>query len=243
DEIRYVGIEVGAGGYFARPPAQVVEQGFGDCKDKALLLQTVLDRLGIASIVALTDLDEGHALHRELPGIGAFDHMILRIDIGGERYWVDPTASHEGGRIDQAPPPDYGFALPLTGPEQVRLDRIDLAGKPGWESSTVETYNFFLLGTTLNVRSEFGGTFANSRRYRWATEPHDEIGRGFLDYYERRYPGIRQVAPVTMSDDRDSNTVVMEERYIIPAPALFENGLREDFYFGAEDFGDRKSVV
>ncbi|MEZ5779014.1 MAG: DUF3857 domain-containing protein [Paracoccaceae bacterium] len=238
DEIRYVGIEVGAGGYFARPPTTVAMQGFGDCKDKALLLRVLLARLGIASYPALADLDEGYGLNALQPALFAFDHMILRIDIGGRSYWVDPTGSHEGGRLDVAEPPGYGYALPLTGPGQRALQQIDVTGAPGWQSRTTERYTFTPLGVFLRVKSEFLGSYANRRRYRWATEPHDEIGRGFLNFYALKYPGIRETVPVTQGDDREANVVTVEENYFLPSPALFENGLREDFLFEAEDFGD-----
>ncbi len=238
DEIRYVGIEVGAGGYFARPPMVVAGQGFGDCKDKALLLRVLLSDLGITAYPALTDLDRGYALPAAQPSLGAFDHVIVRLDIDGRSYWADPTASHEGGRIDIASPPDYGYALPLTGADQRALERIDVSGRDGWDSRTTERYSFSMLGVFLTVSSEYRGTSANSRRYRWATEPHDRISRDFLDFYSRRYPGIRQVMAVSLTDDRDANIVRMEERYVIPAPALLGSGLEEDFYFAAEDFGN-----
>ncbi|OYX43603.1 MAG: hypothetical protein B7Z02_08675 [Rhodobacterales bacterium 32-67-9] len=238
DEIRYVGIEVGAGGYFARPPTVVATQGFGDCKDKALLLRVLLSRLGIAAYPALADLDAGYALPGVQPALTAFDHMILRIDIGGVSYWVDPTGSHEGGRIDIAPAPDYGYALPLTGPGQATLDRIDITGTPRWQSATTERFAFTFAGVFLTVDSEYQGSFANSRRYAWATRPHEEIGRGLLDFYAGTYPGIREIAPLSIEDDRDANLVRMKESYLIPAGALKDNGLDLDFAFAAEDFGD-----
>ncbi|MGB3314553.1 MAG: hypothetical protein WBB85_09080, partial [Albidovulum sp.] len=42
----------------------------------------------------------------------------------------------------------------------------------------------------------------------------------------------------TLEDDRAANLIRMEEHYAIPKAALNDNGLKEDFYFAAEDFGD-----
>ena len=238
DEIRYVGIEVGAGGYFARPPVTVARQGFGDCKDKALLLRVMLNRLEIAAYPALTHIDRGYALTTAQPAVGAFDHMILRIDIDGKSYWADPTGSHEGGTLDIATPPDYGYALALTGSADDGLEAIDVSNAPSWQSQTTESFRFTFAGAFLTVSTEYRGASANSRRYAWATEPHDEIGRGYLDFYSRRYPGIRQVMPITFEDDRASNLIRMKEHYAIPKAALNDNGLSEDFYFAAEDFGN-----
>jgi hypothetical protein len=46
------------------------------------------------------------------------------------------------------------------------------------------------------------------------------------------------VLPLGVSDDLVSNQITVDERYLLPAPSLFENGLREDFGLGAEDFAD-----
>ncbi|MGB7263523.1 MAG: DUF3857 domain-containing protein [Albidovulum sp.] len=237
DEIRYVGIEVGAGGFFARAPMVVTAQGFGDCKDKALLLRVLLSALEVTSYPGLADLDEGYALANVVPSLSAFDHMIVRIDIGDQSYWVDPTGSHEGGRLDLAEPPDYGWALPLTGAAQTGLERMDVSAAPGWNSHVTERYSFSLVGVSLAVSSEFRGGFANSKRYSWATDPHKELSRSYFDFYARRYPGLREVTPLSLTDDRDANLIRTEERYFLPAPALFENDLREGFVFSADNYG------
>ncbi|MGB3176948.1 MAG: hypothetical protein WBA90_03615 [Albidovulum sp.] len=138
--------------------------------------------------------------------------------------------------MDLAQQPDYGWALPLTGAGQSDLEQMDVSAAPGWQSAVTERYSFSLLGMSLSVSSEFRGGFANAKRYAWATKPHKEISRGYLDYYARRYPGLREVSQLTLSDDRDANLVKMEERYFLPGPALFENDLREDFAFGTENY-------
>ena len=46
DEIRYVSLSMGAGSYVPRRPEAVLASGFGDCKDKALLLVSALRATG-----------------------------------------------------------------------------------------------------------------------------------------------------------------------------------------------------
>lgn len=238
DEIRYVGVEIGAGGYFARLPQQVISDGFGDCKDKSLLLRTLLTRLGITAQVALADTDRGHALIDDVPRVGAFDHMIVRAQIRGKTFWMDPTGSYEAGDLDHAVTPDYGYALPLSGAEQKDLEPLTQTTAMGWRNDRTETFDFGLLGVALSVRTDFEGREANWQRYHWATTPVDEIAWDYLEYYGRLYPGIRQVTPPRFEDDRKINRFRVTETYFIPAPALFENGLREDFPFQVEDFAD-----
>ena len=236
DELRYVSLLVGAGGYFARSPEVVIASGFGDCKDKALLLVVILRRLGVEAAVALTDIDAGYALDREVPMLGAFDHAIVRITLGGQALWVDPTASHQGGGFATAAPPDYGWALPLTGPGQAALESIPASPERTWSTDVTESFLFSSLGLALEVRSVYRGGAADSMRQRWATTPASEISDSYLEFYLGRYPGLTMVRKMEMQDDRAGNRVEMVERYLLPRAELAGTELERSFPFAAEDF-------
>jgi hypothetical protein len=230
DEIRYVSLSVGAGGYFARLPEEVVATGFGDCKDKSLLLRVLLDRLGVTAAVALTDLDEGYRLPEELPTPFVFDHMILRATLDGRTVWMDPTGSHQGGGLGTATQPDYGYALPIAvGPAS--LERMEVTADGTWAQEVHEDYRFTFMGVFLTVTTRNQTGAADRVRARWASTPASQIGREYLDFYLDRYPGLTEAKPPIMTDDRAANRVVIEERYFLPFTALDENGLREDFVF------------
>lgn len=238
DDLRYVSISVGAGGYFARTPEEVIASGFGDCKDKSLLLRVILDRLGVKAAVALTDLDAGYGLSGELPTPWVFDHMILRATLDGKPVWMDPTGSHEGGGIGTAAQPDYGYALPLVdGP--AGLERMEVTAKGTWAQEVHEDYRFSALGVFLTVTTLNLTGAADEARARWATTPASQIGRNFLDFYLNRYPGLTAPKPPRMTDDRKANRVTVVESYFLPFTALDQNGLREDFAFAALGFTDR----
>jgi transglutaminase-like putative cysteine protease len=236
DDIRYVSLSVGAGGYFARLPQEVIGSGFGDCKDKALLLRVMLTALGIESYVALADIDAGYGLKLELPLLGAFDHAIVKAVIGGKTIWMDATATHEGGRVDTASPPDYGFALPLSGAAQTRLEPIPIDPATFWQVEVEENYDFRLMGVFFKVTSVFGGEAANDRRRHYAVTPASTQSDDYLRYYVDRYPGLQLLEPLVLVDDRDANQFTVKESYFLPQPALYKNGLREDFPFGTENF-------
>jgi len=236
DEIRYVGIEIGAGGIVPRKPVQVVAQGFGDCKDKSVLLRTMLGALGITAHVALTDLDEGHALALQQPGLSVMDHMIVEARIGGQTYWMDPSGSHEAGRLDHAAVPDYGYALPLA-PGVMALQPILVPPQLAWNTESTEDFDFSPLGVTVTVTSVFRGSAANAQRFRVATEPIDAIGRDLFSYYANRYPGLQQLKPVEVSDDKVLNALTTVERYVLPASAMSDNDLWRNFIVASEDFG------
>ena len=48
-DIRYVAIELGIGGFQPHPAAEVFAHHYGDCKDKATLLSSMLRQIGIES--------------------------------------------------------------------------------------------------------------------------------------------------------------------------------------------------
>src|SRR5581483_8168077 len=48
-DIRYVSIALGLGGYQPRAPQAVFETGYGDCKDKATLFIALLERMGFTA--------------------------------------------------------------------------------------------------------------------------------------------------------------------------------------------------
>jgi Domain of Unknown Function with PDB structure (DUF3857)/Transglutaminase-like superfamily len=92
-DIRYVSLSLGLGGYQPRPPAAVLETGYGDCKDKATLFITMLSGMGVTAFPVL--LSSSGGADSTLPSVSQFDHMIAAIvpPQGGALRFVDLTAS------------------------------------------------------------------------------------------------------------------------------------------------------
>jgi len=89
-DIRYVAISLGMGGYQPRSPDTVRATGFGDCKDKATLFVASLRHLGIEAYPVL--LSSNATARRDLPSIEQFNHEIAAVS--GDSGWrfVDLTA-------------------------------------------------------------------------------------------------------------------------------------------------------
>ncbi len=90
-DIRYVSIALGLGGYQPRTPAEVVATGYGDCKDKATLFVAVATRLGFRAYPVL--LNAGGQVERSLPTIAQFNHAIAVVDRPEGRRYIDLTAA------------------------------------------------------------------------------------------------------------------------------------------------------
>ncbi|HEU5218920.1 MAG TPA: DUF3857 domain-containing transglutaminase family protein, partial [Gemmatimonadales bacterium] len=89
-DVRYVAISLGMGGYQPRSAADVVATGYGDCKDKATLFITLAKRLGITAYPVL--LSAGGRVERGLPTISQFNHAIAAVERPSGRIFVDLTA-------------------------------------------------------------------------------------------------------------------------------------------------------
>ncbi|MEM8997473.1 MAG: hypothetical protein AAGF23_21995, partial [Acidobacteriota bacterium] len=83
--IRYVAVEVGIGGYRPSPAAETASRGWGDCKDKSLLLIELLRRAGFSASPALVRLDRRRRISLDVPTPYDFNHLIaaVRLDDGG----------------------------------------------------------------------------------------------------------------------------------------------------------------
>jgi hypothetical protein len=77
-DVRYVAIEIGIGGYQPHLAGEIFTNRYGDCKDKATLLRTMLREIGIDSYYVLVNTRRG-AVDPELPTMDAFNHVILAI--------------------------------------------------------------------------------------------------------------------------------------------------------------------
>jgi hypothetical protein len=107
-DIRYVALELGIGGYQPRMPDTVVATGFGDCKDKASLFIAALTAIGVQAYPVL--LSAGGRPDRGLPTIGAFNHEIAAIKRPSGYEFVDLTS--ELSPFGTLPYPDKdAFAL------------------------------------------------------------------------------------------------------------------------------------
>jgi hypothetical protein len=89
--VRYTGLELGSAAYMPRPPAETLRRGFGDCKDKSVLLVSRLRKEGIPAYVVLLTPFPSPDVNPDLPGIEGFSHAIVYVP-GSPALWIDPTS-------------------------------------------------------------------------------------------------------------------------------------------------------
>jgi len=88
--IRYVGLEIGINGYQPHQASEVFHLKYGDCKDKATLLITMLGVAGIRSYPVL--INSEHQIDASLPSPSQFNHCIVAVPDEEKYLYLDTTA-------------------------------------------------------------------------------------------------------------------------------------------------------
>jgi tetratricopeptide (TPR) repeat protein/transglutaminase-like putative cysteine protease len=89
--VRYVSISLGIGRYQPHSAADVLQNGYGDCKDKHTLFSALLRAEGIQSYPVL--IGSSRTLDVDVPSPAQFDHVITaaRLGTGTGLTWLDTT--------------------------------------------------------------------------------------------------------------------------------------------------------
>ena len=84
DTVRYVAKEIGIGSYQPRPAAEVLRQRYGDCKDKATLLRSILAASGFSSYPLLINATTATTISETIASPDAFNHFVVAVALPGE---------------------------------------------------------------------------------------------------------------------------------------------------------------
>jgi hypothetical protein len=82
-DIRYVAIQLGIGGWQPHPAPEIFVHRYGDCKDKATLMSTMLKEMGVESYYFSVNTTRG-AVTPATPAIRWFNHEILAVRLPGD---------------------------------------------------------------------------------------------------------------------------------------------------------------
>ena len=89
-QIRYIGVDFGIGRFQPHPAAEVLSNGYGDCKDKHTLLAALLAAAGFHADPVL--IGANIQIDKDLPAPNSFDHVITAVQQpGGKQLWLDAT--------------------------------------------------------------------------------------------------------------------------------------------------------
>ncbi|MEL7061675.1 MAG: DUF3857 domain-containing protein, partial [Acidobacteriota bacterium] len=209
DEIRYFSDTVRGHSFAPHPLPETLRKRYGDCKDKTLLLTTLLQRLGFDAVPAFVHTELREHVADRLPSPAAFDHAIVHVLAFDEELWIDPTISLQGGG-SRPSIPDYGRALPLR-PGTVELATV---GRQGTASSIVEYIVDTETGARrIEVHSTYAGASGDEIRDMLAGTSPEELQDQYETYYEDSSGLELESAPLKIDDRRSDGTVTIVEAY------------------------------
>jgi transglutaminase-like putative cysteine protease len=198
--IRYYGVEIGIGGYQPHDASEVFAHQYGDCKDKATLLSSMLHEIGIESYYVLIDSHRG-VVRSNYPSIH-FNHAILAIKLPdsvpstalfaeindpqlGRLLIFDPTNEYVPlGYIPNYLQDSYGLVVAPDGGHMLAMPLL-----PPATNRLLRTASFQLTPTgdlSGDVRElRWGGPAADDRRELIESEPSKrvEIFEHFLGHF------------------------------------------------------------
>ncbi len=141
-EIRYVAIELGIGGWQPHPAADVFAKHYGDCKDKATLMSSMLKEIGVDSYYVAINTERDAVTPMTPPRVGGFNHMILAVRLAdnvndpslvavikhpklGRILYFDPTDNLTSlGRLSGRLQANYGMLITTEGGELTELPQL-----------------------------------------------------------------------------------------------------------------------
>jgi hypothetical protein len=215
DDIRYLGLEMGVNTHQPHQPADVFASAYGDCKDKSLLLATILQREHIPAYVALVNTNTRKELIRSASTPGEFNHVIVAIEKADGYIFIDPTIPCQRGKFPDVFVPAYGYAL-IVREGQTALQPVQVgAGK-----STLIVENLkvqFDDNSRLTVSTRFAGGSADYNRSYFKENGLNDIQRSYASYYAGIYDDLLTLGDITYEDDSSANIFTVNEGYLIPS--------------------------
>ncbi|MHC4248637.1 MAG: DUF3857 domain-containing protein [Planctomycetota bacterium] len=210
-DVQYSAWEFGVHGFKPYRATKIFAQRFGDCKDKATLIKTMLGLVGIESRPALVRAAmRTPAEDLSLPLFGHFNHMIVYVPPAEGRgaLWLDGTMALHG--METVPVSDAGKLACVVYPDGGKLVRIP-QGRPE-ENALAEEAEIEIsragaeLAARVSVSSRATGWLATFARFRMNGREAAKSIAGRL--YGRQMPGLR-IFSMETSDLEDTGVPVM----------------------------------
>ena len=202
-DVRYTGVEFDEAAIVPRSPEETLRRKFGDCKDQAALLVAALRAAGVPADVALVRAGSDPEINPDLPGMGVFDHAIVRV-AGDPPLWIDPTSPYaDAGEL---PTPDQGRQALVASGSTRGLERTPDATPA--DNRAVETREFALAeqGPSKVVEvTEVRGAPGRQYRASYADADPAKIKDNLERYARERYLA-KAIAGYETSDARDLST-------------------------------------
>jgi hypothetical protein len=179
----------------------------------------MLRALGISADTALVNTTRNAAVASLPPSPLAFNHALVRATIKGVNYWLDPTRAPQSGDLSHIGQANFGLALVLepgaSGLASMAPSGVGAATQPRTVRAVYDAAGGVKEPVRYTIETTLRGEDAESMRASLARQGRDALQADYLNFYMRRYPGIKLAANMEVVDKPLKNTIVTTEFYTI----------------------------
>ena len=177
-KIRYVAIELGRGKIQPHKASEVFQNKYGDCKDKATLMVSMLEVLGIEAhpVLILSGLNAKTDFEEPPPAKG-MNHAIVAVETDDELDLMDPTC--DVCPYDYLPDSDRGKRALALVPEDGKVKKIVETDRFNPEKSQVNVSQKVTIDEKGNMETsiEISHTGYNSYSLKSFLESYSKVRR------------------------------------------------------------------
>jgi hypothetical protein len=238
-KIEYAAIELGVergGGYRPRAAAEVFARSYGDCKDKANLMRTMLGTIGVPSWLVLVHATDPEFARGSWPSPLAFNHCIIAVRWRGSGESLPIAETVPLGRILFFDPTDpatllgdlpaamQGGLCAIVDPRSTTPVRLPELPIPWGGSEQRFDLTIDELGKgRVRIRERASGQSASIVRRQLRSEGAGGIRRALESEYATRQSGAR-VTTFEIQDDTLRGRVSMAAELELPQAGQLMQG-------------------
>ena len=238
NEIRYFAISLGENSHRPHRPVQVVQQRYGDCKDKTTLLLAMLKTLGIKAAPALVSTNLLDGVDEVIPDPRVFDHVIAQVEIGDKKYWLDATQQYQSGTLAQRSVSWFRKIL-VVEPETQSLSATPVDAHVPQGTEVIEQFKVkaFNMPVQYDFELRIHGSEAQSYRAYLGAKGLQALQQALFDDSKKRYPTLLSKQATTVEDKADSNEIIIRQFFEIPDFFDYVEGYLVGKTYASLDFG------
>ncbi|MFK7970405.1 MAG: transglutaminase family protein [Bacteroidia bacterium] len=179
---RYVGIQLGIGGWDPFSPSYVHDKGYGDCKALSNYMRSLLSVAGIESFpVVIYAGKRPRPVRQDFPSANQFNHVILAVPIENDTCWLECTSQQSPcGYLGDFTENRHGLLLKIAGGGLVKTPSRDET-----RNRQIRHAHFDLLDDG-NANVEITTTFTGYQHEDWRGASYAVSGRDLEKWVDKR---------------------------------------------------------
>jgi transglutaminase-like putative cysteine protease/lipoprotein NlpI len=219
NNIRYLSVSLGENSHRPYPPDQVLARRYGDCKDKSLLLVSLLRQLNVEAAPVLVPTAIRKGLTQMLPSPQMFDHAIVRAVVLGQVYYLDPTRLGQSGHLDRMGQAHANTQVLVVAADTDQLSEVPAPSNPDLITDTrIErvTVSSMKAPALMSVQLLLTGVGAETARASLSKVTPLQLHKFYEGNIGKRHPDAVMLGEPKITDDRDDNRISIELQFRVP---------------------------